>query len=97
MEQMDLEQFCDRTSDNYIVKTVTDDSGDYTHYHHSIIAKMKWGDRTICEGVENPRDARMFASAPQMINEILWLRSRIANLEMVLEKTKNTLEQLDEQ
>lgn len=90
-QSIDVDKFNCRTSDCFVVKKITDDSGDYTQHSYSILAKMQWGDRTICEDIENPHDAMMFASAPQMIEEILSLRSKVAGLEMILERAKNSL------
>lgn len=78
---IDLSKFEGRTSDKYVVKHTTDDSGDYTNHYYTLIAVMCYGPRTIGGEFDNPHDAIMFASAPEMIAEIIELREKVAELE----------------
>lgn len=78
---LDLEKFTGRSSDKYVVKHITDDSGDYTSHYYHVLAIMPYGPRTITEGIDNPYDALMFASAPKMIAEIKELREKVEELE----------------
>jgi hypothetical protein len=78
---VDLDYFNDITSDQFIVRTKTDESGDYKVYSYDIIAKTGFGQRVIVEGIENPHDAAMFAYAPDLIKEIIELRKKLAEFE----------------
>jgi len=78
---VDIDSFKGRSSDKYIVKHIVDDSGDYESHYYSIIAIMPYGPRTVCEGMDNPYDALLFATAPDMIKEIVALRARLEEME----------------
>lgn len=52
---LDLEQFRHRTSNKYVVRHVTDDSGDRTLHLYDVVAIMPYGQRTVAEGMDNLR------------------------------------------
>ena len=47
--------------------------------------------RTICENIENPTDAYMFAESPKMIDEIIDLRSKVAQMESIINMISSNL------
>ena len=78
---VDIESAKGRSSNKYVVKHTMDDSGDYTSHYYDVLAVMPYGPRTICEGLDNPYDAILFAMAPDMLSEIIELRGKVAELE----------------
>jgi hypothetical protein len=89
---IDLEQFRHRTSDKYVVRHITDDSGDRTLHLYDIVAIMPYGQRTVAEGMDNPHDAAMFAAVPELIYEVQSLRRRIEDLTDLCERMQDVLE-----
>lgn len=77
---IDLEQFKNRTPGEMLIRKTTDDSGDYVVYHYDILAKFDWGHRCLCEGIENPYDAMLWAAAPDLIEELKAARAEIERL-----------------
>ena len=80
-DMIDLTKFKDISSKKFIVRHTEDDSGDHTLHEYAIVAVMPWGTRTICDCIDNPHDAEMFALAPSMIQEIIELREKVEKLE----------------
>jgi hypothetical protein len=93
---IDLNKFDSRTSSEYLIRHDVDDTGDYSIHQYSIDAVIRGGllgcfTRNICESVENPADAYMFAAAPQMIDEIIELRAKVAKLEAIINLVSSNL------
>jgi len=84
MIPIDLSRFGKHTSGKWVVRKKVDDSGDYVIYEYDVLAHYDWGDNAICYGISNPYDAELFASGPELINEIRELRERVAFLEAVI-------------
>jgi hypothetical protein len=78
---VDIEKLKERSSDKYVVRHTIDDSGDYESHYYAILAVKPYGQITICEDIENPYDALLFATAPDMIAEIKELRAKVVDLE----------------
>jgi len=88
---IDLTKFEGITSKKYLVRHTEDDSGDHTLHAYDVVAVMKWGTRTICECIDNPNDAIMFASAPLMVQEIIELREKVEKLEKCISMASSNL------
>lgn len=77
---IDLSAFKNRTQGEMFIRKITDDSGDYVVHHYDILAKFDWGHRCLCEGIENPFDALLWASAPDLLRELEEARKEIKSL-----------------
>ncbi len=88
---LDLSSFSGRTSNKYVVNKKTDDSGDRPFHYYDILAIMPYGERTICEGLDNPHDAQLFAMAPEMVGEIIELRNKVEELERCINAASTAL------
>ena len=77
---VDLNQFNKRTSGQWRVRKKLDDSGDYTIATYDIMAHYEWGDKGICYDIENPHDALLFSSGPELLEEIERLRFAVYDL-----------------
>jgi hypothetical protein len=53
------------------VRTTVDESGDYPFPEYNIIAIHKWGPEGVACAYQNPYNARLIASAPEMLETLI--------------------------
>jgi hypothetical protein len=53
------------------IRKTTDDSGDYIIRRYDILNEFPWGCNGICYDIDNPNHARLFASAPEMLEALI--------------------------
>lgn len=55
----------------WIVRKTVDESGDYPFPTYDILAIHKWGPEAIACAYQNPYNARLIASAPDMLEALI--------------------------
>ena len=88
---IDLSQFKNRTPGHWKIRKKIDTSGDYDIARYDVMAHYEWGDKAICYEIENPYDAMLFASAPELIAEIEKLLLTVYDLSQIIDSAKSAL------
>jgi hypothetical protein len=88
---IDLSQFEKRTSGEWKVRKIVDDSGDYITASYDVMAHYAWGDKCICSDLDNPYDAMLFAMGPELISEIEKLRLAVYDLTQIIDHINKTI------
>lgn len=55
----------------YVVRKRTDESFDSPFVEYSVNAFFPWGEQNLACGINNPNTARLFATAPQMLEAMV--------------------------
>ena len=71
------------------IRMCTDDSGDYERKAYDILNCFPWGSNIITGDIDNPRHARLFCAAPEMLEALVGIQEYLPDLgSFPLMKTK---------